>query len=366
MTIIPKETGWRSGPRNLAWLGLSVLAFLVLSTESSRGQTPDPRPSIARDANPVAPAFDTQTRGPMEGDQPIASQPFGGETESDLFGRQRILVERPVYDPWSLFGDAGIYRTDNVALSPANELEDTYFRLASGFTFDPQMTSNLFGHVHFTQAFYLYDRFDVLDFDFLDTGIGLNYYPGSTGTPLDLLLSDARLFLDYAYDRTSESGFGSAIFDNHALLAGWQKMIPLNRTQLLILGYTADLSLDASSDLPRRHEHVLSAAYRVQWSPRIFTTLAWQSAWHDYFAFGREDWNHGLSFLAECQLTDRATLYGSASWLHNASNLDVFDYDRFDFGGVLGIRIPFGGRQEPMSATGWSSSKNPLSPEISK
>ncbi len=366
MTTIPMEPGRRRGPRIASWPAILALNLFVLAPRLALGQAPDPRPSIARDASPLVSALEAEPRGGVESELPLSVQPFAGEGESDLFGQQRILIDLPVYDPWTLSADVGVLHTDNVALSPINELEDTYVRLASGISFDPQLAPDLFGHVHLTQAFYLYDRFDVLDFDFLETGIGFNYYPAPTRTPLDLFLADARIFLDYGYDRTSEPGFGSPIFDNHALLAGWQRLVPVNRSQILILGYTADLSLDASSDLPRRHEHILSAAYRVQWSPEIFTTLAWQSAWHDYFAYGREDWNHGLSFLAECHLSDRATLYASVSWLHNASNFDVFDYERLDFGGLIGVRVPFGGKRQVTAPTGWPSARHHMTPVFAK
>ncbi len=318
-------------PRRLQRLWILALAA-ALFTSVSRAQ--DPRADLGRDSaidlpiRPVAPDTNPQRR----------DRSSSTSDADDIFGLQQILVRPRIYDPWTVSLLGGSFHTDNVILAPSQELDDTYFRGTAAIGYAPQITGRLFGRASASHSMFLYDEFDVLDFDYSELAVGFSYLPAFDG-----ILSNSVVYAQYGYDRTWESGFGDLIFDSHSLQVGLQKSIRVSRTHALTLGWLSELSVGASDELPRRHEHAVDANYRVRWTPNLSSTIGYRAAYYDYTEFDRNDWNHSISLGLQAQLTDWAHLYASTGLVHNESNIDLFDYDRFDFGGSIGLQIQFGG-----------------------
>jgi len=268
------------------------------------------------------------------------------EVEEDFLGLQQVLIAPEVFHPFRVWANAGVDFTDNVALVPRGLLDDAYFFSTLGLDYTLPLSNFLFGRAGIYQSNYRYDEFDILDFDYVNMHAGLIFgYPVRDTYFFDPIFANSAFTLDYAYYNILESGYGDTIFDNHSIIVRWDKSVPINRTQRLLLGLSADLSIAADRDDTRRHEFAALLGYEIVWSPKLRTSIVYRPGYYDYFEFGRGDWNHVASMTAAAQLTDWMVLVASVGFTGNQSNLDVFDYDRWDVGGQIGLQIQFGGER---------------------
>ena len=249
------------------------------------------------------------------------------------YGEQVILSRKSNWQPWVFGTRLGASYTDNVALVPDGLLDDWYFEGALYGKYTPKIAGNLFGDTSVEQSFYRYDEFSVLDFDLFQSDVGLIYAAQD--------FYDIMFFAHYGYYRIMDSGFGDAIFQNHSGVIGAQKVFRLSRGHQAYVGVGADLSMDATPEIARRHEYYWNLGYNIKWTDRIETGIGYRGAFYDYTDFSREDWNNAFALSASFGITDWATLVSTLSFTTNDSNFDVFDYNNWIVGGYLGLQAKF-------------------------
>ncbi len=259
--------------------------------------------------------------------------PPGGFEENDDYGTQEILVRRTEWEPWNVIAQAGVFWTDNAALTTANEIDDFYFYSGALISYTPRIVGNLFGDFSISQYFYLYDELDVLDFDIFEADAGFLYIFQN--------FFDVTAFGRYGYDRITDSGFGDEVYTNHGITLGLQKVFRFTRGQAFTLGYSSKLTIDGDPEIAQRDEHAVFAAYTAQWFEKFLTAISYRGAFYDYDELGRDDWNHSIVFLAEYEFFEWLSLQATTSYTYNASNLDVFDYSNWILGGTINLIARF-------------------------
>ncbi len=251
----------------------------------------------------------------------------------DEYGEQVILARKSNWEPWAFGTRFGASYTDNVALSSAARFDDWYFEGALYGKYTPKIKGNLFGDISIQQSFYRYDEFSVLDFDLFETDIGLLYAAQN--------FYDIMFFANYGYYRIMESGFGDSIFQNHSGVVGAQKIFRISRGHQAYAGLGADLSMDGSPDIARRHEYFWNLGYTIKWTDRITTGIGYRGAYYDYTDFDRHDWNNSFAISGAVEITDWASITTTVNFTTNDSNIDLFDYDNWIVGAYVGLEARF-------------------------
>ncbi|CAN5489921.1 hypothetical protein BH23VER1_BH23VER1_11270 [soil metagenome] len=291
--------------------------------------------SVARDRTDLLGAetgIDTAERALMastRGNSEIHAPPSPGD---DDLGEQLLLVPRSIYEPWTLFGTAGVFFTDNAGLEEAMETDDTYFTGEAGLTYLPRLTGNLFAEVGARYKTYRYDERDDLDFDSLRTDLGLiNVFRG---------FYDISLFGSYTYRRLTD-GSHDEFYRNHSAVTGVYLPIRLGPKHSAFTSLLADFSLSGDPDLARRHEYSAQVGYRFRPLEELELSLSYRVSYLDFTEIGRGDFNQYIGAAATYKPTDWVELALTGGFSINDSDLEGADYEVGTLGGALSLIMRF-------------------------
>lgn len=318
-------------------LGSLTLLSLALFPAFSVSYSQD-RIGIARQASlqgSSAPLASADSAGPATA-APETAPKLEGDSE---YGVQRILYRRSNWEPFSVSLDFGAYYTDNVALVDAGEQDDFFFRSGLRAAFTPQLKGGLFFTTSLGSEIYRYADADFFDFDLLSFDAGFLYATPRQGTFFDPLFSDLITYVKYGYYRISDPwDWADDNFDNHSIIAGFQKVWRISRGHQIYAGANADWSVDANLSAPQRDEYSAFLGYRVKWTADLESNLTYRAALYDYHDFGRTDFNQIVSLGLTYRFTDWLSANASFSATFNNSDWSVFDYNALNTGVVIGLQ----------------------------
>lgn len=237
-------------------------------------------------------------------------------------GEQVILKRREKVRPFTLSADVSGFFTNNAALTNEFKVDDFFLAAQAAVSYQPRITSSLFGEVTVRQGFFRYAQYDELDFDSLNVGGGLTYVLRP--------LWNTALSVRYNYNRLTDGSEHDEFFRNHTVTVGLLKTFELSKAHYLYAGASA---IFAWSD-PKpaeRDEYGIFGGYRVNLTRALAADAYYRLAYFDYSG-GRDDWNQTLAVALRCNLTRALSVSASASLGFNNSNQNVFDYDVFNAG----------------------------------
>jgi hypothetical protein len=277
-----------------------------------------------------------------------ADQPAGGGALGELapkmegdseYGVQRILYRRSNWEPFNVSFDIGVNYTDNVALVDRPKVDDFFLRSSVHASYTPQITGGLFFNAAVGTEIYRYADLDFFDFDLLSFDAGFLYATPQQGTIFDPIFGDLITYLRYSFYRISEPwDWGEDLFDNHSIVAGFQKTWRISRGHQAYFGVNADWSVDASDQAPRRDEYSAYVGYKIKWTADLESNVMYRAALYDYELFGRSDFNQLIGLGLTYRFTDWLSATASFSAVFNESDRNVFDYESINTGVLLAVQ----------------------------
>ena len=312
---------WSSSPFFLR------LLFLVLMAGSANAQTSDAdRARLLRSQTELRPPSGVSSEGVEQGY--AAASP----NDTDL-GDQEILKRVEKYDPFTLETGVPIYYTSNVALVDRGTVGDVIIAPVVGLTYAPRFTRTLYGEFTLRQQFFYYGEFADFNFASFDAQAGLVY---SIPKWSNLIL---RARLDY--NRLTGTDNFDDFFSNYSLFLSGEVPIPVGRAQQISFGASADISLYANPEPPRRNDFNFFFGYTANLTRSFSLDAATTLAVHGYSSGGRTDVSEILALSANYRVREFLTLSAISTLVANQSNHSVFDYQVFNIGGAIALSWRF-------------------------
>jgi hypothetical protein len=252
--------------------------------------------------------------------------------DSDL-GQQQILKRGEEYQPFTLSIHAPFFYTSNVALVRRDAVGDTLIAPEIGVTYAPKITQTLYGEFSVRQQFFLYNRYDDLNFSSFDASAGLIYQLPKVHN----LILRAR----YNYNRLTDIDHFDEFFANHSLTFNAELPFRIGRAQQISIGADANVSLYANPDLPQRDDYQFYVGYSVHLSRSFSIDAVGRIAIRDYRETDRVDISEIAALSANYRIRDWLTLSAISTFAANQSNHNVFDYQVFNIGGGVALTIKF-------------------------
>ncbi len=270
------------------------------------------------------PAVDSQSTAPSE----------STAAPDDAFGAQFLLKETPRIKPVTVTLEVSPQYTSNVALSQRDPLGDTFLAAICGVGWRRAISPTLSLDADLRGTIYRYDRYRALDFQSLVAASQLTYTPRR--------LRNTSLYAFYSFTQLTERDFGDAFFDQHAVGAGIQRTFPISQAHGFSVGASAMWTWTDPA-ATKRDEYSLFLAYRAALTRRVSLNAAYRAALYVYpdAAVERNDLNHALSLGIRYDFNEWSHLNIGASATFNRSDEAVFDYDVWNIGGTLGVRMSF-------------------------
>src|SRR3954454_614348 len=247
-------------------------------------------------------------------------------------GEQAILKRTDQYQPWSIVVSAPISYTSNVALVPTGEKSDTLFTPLFAVSYSPRFTQALYGNFSVSQQMFYYDRFTALNFGSFDAHAGVSY---SIPQWHDLIFRGG-----YSYNRLTDTDFDE-FFSSHSLVGGAELPFRIGRAQQISVGVDTSINLDSEPAPPGRNEYSAFFGYTAQVARNLTFNAVVRLAVRDYTDLDRTDVSEILAVSATYYLRPWLSLNVAATYAHNDSNRDVFDYDVGNGGGALSVNFRF-------------------------
>ena len=315
---------------------LSLLGWSVqrASAQQFSAQTAAGQIERARLPNPTLPL----APGALASGEPAESGNTDNTTapatsgDNDL-GVQSLLRAPVQRNPWTIFADGGFIYTTNVALTPRNQQDDTFFVGEGGVGYDFKLAPDLNLAASVRQQYFAYDRFQELDFGSLNFGLGLTY----TAHQLDDIVLSAQL----GFTRLTRRGIGdNEFFRDGSLDLSAQKLFTLGRAQLVSVGVDTGLNVSVPH-AAEREEFGLSTGYILQITRHLSLQAGGRAAYFLYASSGRQDFNFAGSAGATYEFAPWASVGASISGVVDRSDRQVFNYDVFNTGASVFFRLKF-------------------------
>ena len=281
------------------------------------------------DGSPPIATPDTRGGIPLDGEMDLATPSPG---DSDL-GLQMILKRQERARIFWAMVNAGVFATDNAARLPDNAQDDVYFSSLIGLGAQPALGNNWFLNVALTQEFYRYDKFDVLDFESSEAGVGL--------IKVFADFHDVVAGIRYGYRRLTDGDFGEETYMRHGPSLTLQKVFVLDRKNSFYLAGTADFDVAADPDVLERFEYSAQAGYDFRLTHTTKLSLFYRFGWRDYQNAPIDEANHIVGAAATWRPNDWAQLELSATWSDNNSESDLLDYQAGSAGIAGNLRVQF-------------------------
>lgn len=262
-----------------------------------------------------------------------------GSTPSGDFASQLGLLEVEVLGeaaeprPWTAaIGTSGFY-TNNAALNGVSKQED-YFGVASAMVaFQPQLTETLAALLAVRQDVYRYDRFEALDFEYLETSAGatlrLAQVPNTVAT------------LRYVYTRLTGNSFDSDYFQDHGIAGGLATRWRYSETFGFVAGVNAQVCLAPHPSSGRRDDYSMYVAAVIRPVEKLEITAGYTGSFFSYGFAGRDDFNHAVRVGAVYRPVGWFWIGASAAYAWNFSSVDAFDYGALTAGAGMGVEFHF-------------------------
>jgi hypothetical protein len=260
------------------------VGFLLLSLGySARGQVTDPS-RLGYAARPLSvPSLldDAASRSPdrlsLEDENPFAPASPGDED----IGQQLILKEAPK-DRWlGAQADTFLYWTDNPANLSNGGDDDFFWGGRVSLSAQPRLAPNVYADLLVSQYIYLYDRYDFLDYEYLEVSAGL--------IKVQPRLWDSIIFVQGLYSRMTTDTFGEDILNSFSLRAGVQKTFLFDRKNSLHVNVMGDWDVDTDEAALDRFEYIVDVAYTYKIMRNLLLSASYRLTWFDYQEVDRSD-----------------------------------------------------------------------------
>jgi hypothetical protein len=252
-------------------------------------------------------------------------------SEDDSFGRQLILKKKERVRPFALSGDAGIFFTNNAALTRHDAEEDFLFTVNAALNWNHPLGNELTLQLGAQTSIFRYAEMSSLDFESLGAGIGISWTPARWS---GVNFSARYDFVDLL-DR-----HGRQVLRDHEWTLAAQKTWSLGERHSLTLGAVGMVGL---SD-PHSAQRDLAGGfvrYHLQINRRLDTELSYRLSPYFYNSGSRTDVNHVASWNVRYRFTPDAELNSFVSFASNRSNRRSFNYDAVTTGVGVGMVIRF-------------------------
>ena len=263
-----------------------------------------------------------------------ANAPVPGDddtTSDDSLGEQVILQSQPRIRPFVVSGDASIFYTNNVALTPHNRIDDVFFVSNAGVSWSPLIAPHLGAQIAAHSSIFRYDKTSALDFQALGFGAGLFWNPDN--------FAGVELFAHYDFieliNRHSEE-----ILRDHEFAIGAQKIFPLGRAHAFVAGASLIAGVAAPESAERDQAGVF-LAYRLQATRSLGVEVLYRFAGYFYNEPARTDRNQLLSVSARYRLLEWFDINAFFSFAANRSDDSAFNYNAITNGGGLSATVRF-------------------------
>ncbi len=252
-------------------------------------------------------------------------------SENDSFGRQLILKKKERPRPFALSGDAGIFFTNNAALTRHDVKSDFLFTASAGLSWTRQLGRDVTLQFGGQTSVFRYAEMSALDFESLGAGAGISWAdPHWRGVNFSARYDFVELL----------NRHGREVLSDHELTLAAQKTFSLGGPHSLTLGL---VGMTGVSD-PHSAQRDLAggfARYHLQINRRLETDLNYRLSPYFYNSGGRTDVNHVASWNVRYRFTPDAELNSFVSFASNRSNRRAFNYDVITTGVGVGVIIRF-------------------------
>ncbi len=302
---------------------LSTALGLILATDA-RAQADADRADIAR--TQASFGSDISPSGEINGH--AVSSP----NDSDL-GEQSILKRSEGYQPFTASIALPVYYTSNVALARSGERDDFLEAPVAALSYQPRLTSTLYGIVTVREQLFYYDRFDSLNFGSFDAEAGLIYLVPAWH---NLILRG-----EFVYNRLTQKDSFDAFFENYSIFVNGELPFHLGRAQQLSLGADANVSITADPEQPRRNDYETYVGYTLNVTRAFSLDAVGRLAVRQYQLTDRVDVSEILAASANFSFNKYFSASAISTLAANQSNHSVFDYKVANVGGLLSLSVKF-------------------------
>jgi hypothetical protein len=281
---------------------------------------------MARDQTLIGPGASPTPAG--TGELEVVTSP----NDTDI-GEQQLLRRTETYQPFVASVAIPIYWTSNVALTNKGEQGDLLTSPVAAVGYQPRITNDLSAYAGVREQLFYYKRLHDFDFGSFDVEVGLTY----TVPQFYHLI----LHMGYDYNRLTKRKSFDDFFSNHMLVLSGEVPIRISRAQQLSIGVSANLSMAATPEEPRRDDFDGYVLYSVQLTRALVLAASGRVSVHDYIHADRVDVTELVALNASYAITNSISANALASFAANQSNHSVFDYEVGDLGGTASFVIRF-------------------------
>lgn len=255
----------------------------------------------------------------------------GATSDDDSFGAQQILKSQERAREFVLTGNAAVFYTNNVALTPHSTIDDAFFVATAGIAWNKALSSEVQMQIGAGASFFRYFDTTSLDFENLGGGIGFTWAPRNW--------NGIGMFARYDFAELLDT-HSNEILQDHEFSLGLQKTFVLGRSHAVTLGVTGSAGI--SDPFAAQRDQVAGfIGYQVALTRQLQAEALFRAAGNFYNGDGRNDYNQILSIGLHYRVTNWAELNALFSWGLNRSSHSTFDYDVLNTGGGVGLTLRF-------------------------
>jgi hypothetical protein len=259
---------------------------------------------------------------------------FAPESPGDDDIGQQMILKDSERERWlSAQVDTFAFWTDNPANLSEGEEDDVFWGSQISIGAQPRLGERLHLDAFISQQIYRYDENDLLDYEYLQAGLGLIY--------MEPRLWNSMLFAQFQYGRTTNDEFGQDILNSYSFIAGIQKTVFFDRRNSLYMNLMGDWDLDADVDELKHSEYIADLSYRFKIMRDLVLSASYRFTWFDYQDVDRSDALNTMGVYLTWMPKKWLNLYAGSSFNLNESDVDAFDYQTTNLGGGLGIHFRF-------------------------
>ena len=305
----------------LAMIAPAVMAQAVDPTRIGEGVRPLSVPNLF--------AEDGSVEQGLEDENDFAPESPG----DDDIGQQLILKDSERERWLSAQMDTFLFWSDNPANLSKGEEEDVFWGGQINVAAQPRLGERLYGDAFISQQMYRYDKNDLLDYEYLEAGLGLVY--------LEPRLWNSILFSQFQYGRTTGDDFSQDILNSYSFIAGIQKTVQIDRNNSFYLNLMGDWDIDTDVDQFAKSEYIADISYRYRIMRDLVLSASYRFTCFDYQDVDRSDAMNTMGAYLTWMPQKWLNIYVGSSFNHNESNVDAFDYQTTNIGGGVGIHFRF-------------------------
>lgn len=272
---------------------------------------------------------DSPAAGGLEDENDFAPESPG----DDDIGQQLILKDSEKERWFNAQMSTAVFWADNPANLSSGGDEDVFSATQLSFGAQPRLRERLYADAYISQQLFRYDENSFLDYEYLQASLGLIY--------LEPRLSDAILFAQGQYGRTTANDFGDDVLNSFSILAGVQKSVIFDRRSSLNVNLMGDWDVAGDVDNLEHAEYIADISYRYKIMRDLAVSASYRFTWFDYYNLDRSDALNIVGLYLNWTPEKWITVYAGCTFNFNESNIDVFDYDSTNLGGGVGIQIRF-------------------------